>query len=380
MVPPGREAAFAEGLELLEAGGTLQRRGQVVCVDGTIHWIHVHAAPFRNADGQMDGFIASLRVIDDEVAAETAAAEARRRQARADALYRRSMESAAVGMCLARPEGQILQVNQALSDFFGYDADTLLQKTWMELTAQEYLQAELDHVADVVAGRTDNYRMVKQYVHADGHRLWGDLSVGCLRREDGSVEVLIKQIADITAQVNAEQRLERLARVDTLTGLANRGEVIARLESALEPTRGRQSHVGVLYCDVDGFKGINDTLGHGVGDVVLSTLASRIRHCVRDGDTVGRVGGDEILVLLPGLHNLDEVTRIAEKIRRQAGESLVAGAQTVTVTLSIGAVLATPGQTTSTVLARADAAMYQAKIHRNAVSSYTGTSPSQAPN
>jgi diguanylate cyclase (GGDEF)-like protein len=195
--------------------------------------------------------------------------------------------------------------------------------------------------------------------------------VGCLRHEDGSVEVSIAQIVDVTDQVAAERELQRLARIDLLTGLANRGEVIACLESALEPTRGPQSRWGVLFADVDGFKAINDTFGHVVGDMVLTTLASRIRHGVREGDFVGRMGGDEILVLLPGVHSIDEATRIAEKIRRHAAQPLHAAGHTIKVTLSIGAVLAAPGQTASTVLARADAAMYQAKTRRNAVVSFT---------
>ena len=181
IVPPSDRAAFAERIQLLEAGGTIQRRSQVISVDGITHWVHIHAAPFHDAAGHHVGFTAALRVIDNEVAAETAAETARVRQARADALHRRSMESAAVGMCLARPEGAFVEVNDALCEFFGYDAPTLLKKTWIELTAPEYLQADLDKVADLVAGRIDSYRMVKQYIHADGHRLWGDLSVGCLR-------------------------------------------------------------------------------------------------------------------------------------------------------------------------------------------------------
>jgi len=372
VVPPEDRPGFANRLAALARGESVMQRVRVVSRDGVTHWMHLHSRPFYDADGRWDGFIGSLRVIDEEVAAETAAEQARVQQARADALYRRSVESAAIGMCLARPEGPLLEVNEALCEFFGLDTETLLQKTWMELTAPEYLQADLQNVADLEAGRSDSYRMVKQYVHSDGHKLWGDLSVGCIRRADGSVEVLIKQITDITAQVAAEQQLERLARVDTLTGLANRGEVIARMESALEVTEGSQSYLGVLFCDVDGFKGINDKLGHAAGDTVLSTLASRIRHCVRDGDTVGRMGGDEILVLMPGMPSIDQVTRVAEKIRRHAADPLRVAGQSITVTLSIGAVLATSGQTTSAVLARADSAMYAAKTRRNAVRTFPG--------
>lgn len=505
IVPPEERELQVENTKVVNAGGVGQMRHRVQAMDGTIHWVHVHARPFYASDGREDGITAALRVIDDEVAAEKAAREARAGQARADALYRqsmdnaavgmcladlegnfvevneslceffgydaatlrqmtwqkltaadyleadlanrakvlaghidsyrmvkqfihadghplwgdlavscvrdaagqvevfigqitditaevqareqleqararqahadalylRSMESAAVGMCLARPEGAFLRVNEALCQFFGYDEETLLKKTWIELTAPEYLQVDLDKVAEMVAGRIDSYRMVKQYIHAEGHRIWGDLSIGCLRNPDGSIEVTIGQIVDVTAQMETEQQLERLARVDPLTGLVNRREALAGMETALEPTEGPPSHLGVLFADIDGFKGINDKLGHAAGDVVLKTIASRIRHCVRDSDTVGRMGGDEILVLLPGMPDIDRVTRVAEKIRRHAAEPIRVGGQAITVTLSIGAVLAAPGQTTSTVLARADSAMYTAKAQKNAVASFS---------
>ncbi len=184
----------------------------------------------------------------------------------------------------------------------------------------------------------------KPYVDADGHT---DGLIGALRIVDDRVEV--------------EQQLERLARFDALTGLANRGEAIARLEAALEHPQALGVHLGILFCDVDRFKDINDTWGHGVGDVVLATLAARIRECVRQGDTVGRTGGDEILVVLPGLRGIDQLRTISEKIRARAAEPINESGRQIHATLSIGATLAVPGETVSSVIARADTAMYQAK-------------------
>lgn len=367
IVPPDDWSAFAERQAILARGGSVQQRVRIVSLHSGAHWMHLHSRPFYDADGRQDGFIASLRLIDDEVAAERAVEDARRAQARADAIYRRSMESAATGMCLVRPEGAFVQVNQALCEFFGYSADELLQKTWIELTAPEYLQADFAKAADLMAGKVNSFRTIKQYIHADGHRIWADQSVGSVRRSDGSIEVNVVQIVDITAQVEAEEMLERMARFDSLTGLANRAEVIARLESALETSHDPGSQPGVLFCDVDHFKGINDTYGHAVGDVVLSTIATRIGQCVRAGDTVGRTGGDEILVLLPGLHNLDEATRIGETIRSHVARPIVAFGQTINVTVSIGAALSAAGETAKDFVARADEAMYEAKARRDAV-------------
>jgi diguanylate cyclase (GGDEF)-like protein/PAS domain S-box-containing protein len=185
---------------------------------------------------------------------------------------------------------------------------------------------------------------------------------------DGNTDGLIAALRIVDDEVEAEQRLEQLARFEMLTGLANRAEAIARLEAvqALPPVPG--THLGILYCDVDHFKDINDTWGHGVGDTVLTTLAARICECVRPDDTVGRTGGDEILVLLPGVHNLDEAALIAEKIRCRVAEPIREAGQTIHVTLSIGATIALSGEPVAAITARADAAMYQAKMgNRNTV-------------
>jgi diguanylate cyclase (GGDEF)-like protein/PAS domain S-box-containing protein len=178
----------------------------------------------------------------------------------------------------------------------------------------------------------------------------------------GNTDGLIAALRIVDDQVEAEQRLERLARFDALTGLVNRAEAIDRLESALAQPQSFGTHVGVLFCDVDHFKDINDTWGHGIGDFVLATLAARIRDSVRQGDTVGRTGGDEILVVLPGIHSIDEVAEIAESIRRDAAEPIQVSGNTICATLSIGATIALPGEPVSSILARADAAMYQAKL------------------
>jgi diguanylate cyclase (GGDEF)-like protein len=152
-----------------------------------------------------------------------------------------------------------------------------------------------------------------------------------------------------------------LARFDTLTGLANRAEAISRLELALAHPPADGTHLGILFCDIDHFKTINDTWGHGIGDAVLTTVAARICESVRHGDTVGRTGGDEILVVLPDVHSIDEVARIGEEIRFRAAEPIHESGATIHVTLSIGATVADPGESVSSITARADAAMYQAK-------------------
>lgn len=255
VVPAEDQAAFAERLAILAAGGTVQQRVRVISIDGVVHWVHLRSTPFYDTDGRMDGFTASLRVIDAEVAAEQALDEARRQRAKADALYRRSIESSAVGMCLARPTGAFLVVNDALCQFFGYDEQTLLTKTWIELTAPDYLQADLDKVADMVAGRIESYRMTKQFIHADGHRIWGDLSVGCLRNPDGSVETSIGQIVDITDEIETRQKLEQARQQQAASDALEQGLIAQSIiPTCIATLDGRFTMVNEAMCEMFGYK------------------------------------------------------------------------------------------------------------------------------
>lgn len=182
-------------------------RGRVRAVDGTSRWVHVYAKTFYESNGNPDGYTASLRVIDDEVRARDEADEARRQRAQANTRYRRLMDNSAIGMALLSPDGRFEVVNRSICDFFGYDAETLRTRSWQELTAADYLEADLDKVGHMLAGRIDTYRMTKQYIHADGRLIWGDLSVSCLRKPNGEVENFVSQIIDITNEVRARQQI-----------------------------------------------------------------------------------------------------------------------------------------------------------------------------
>ncbi len=208
IVPPQDRPAQMARLRELARDGNLVARGRVLGTDGTLHWVRLHATTFHDANGNPDGITASFRIVDAEVEAMRAADEARLQQAETDARYRKLTEHSAVGMCLVTPHnGRYEVVNQALCDFHGYDADAMLAKTWQELTAAEYLEADQDNVHDLLAGRLDSYRMTKQYIHADGHLIWGDLTVSCVRNPRGEVEHLIAQIIDVTAEVEARSRV-----------------------------------------------------------------------------------------------------------------------------------------------------------------------------
>ncbi len=229
---------------------------------------------------------------------------------------------------------------------------------------------DLDAVATVLQRIATGESVLQRFRvrAADGGYHWVDGHGKPYIDAEGNTDGLIAALRIVDDRVQVEQQLERLARFDTLTGLANRAEALERLQSALESPPAPGTHLGILFCDVDHFKDINDTWGHGMGDAVLTTLAARIRDSVRQGDTVGRTGGDEILVVLPGLRSIDEIARIGEKIRCRTAEPIQLSGNTICATLSIGAAIALTGEPASSLTARADAAMYRAKSgDRNAV-------------
>ena len=170
---------------------------------------------------------------------------------------------------------------------------------------------------------------------------------------------------DVTGRHRAAQELDRRARTDDLTKLLNRKEVLERIERLATQTVRTGTGLAILFCDFDKFKEINDVYGHTAGDEVLRVMADRIRGCLRTTDDLAaRIGGDEMLVVLHGVHNLDNAANVAEKLRVSAMEPIPIPGGEVNTTLSIGVTLAIPGETIDALVARADAAMYEAKKTR----------------
>jgi diguanylate cyclase (GGDEF)-like protein/PAS domain S-box-containing protein len=169
---------------------------------------------------------------------------------------------------------------------------------------------------------------------------------------------------DVTDRVRIRRRLAREARSDALTGLVNRVGLAEAARAMFErsPREGRR--IGILYCDLDGLKTINDTYGHEWGDRVLRAVAERIAGTVRSGDIAARVGGDEFVVIADGILDDDAVVGLATKLADAVTQPVHHGAHTVTPTLSIGLALADRGEDVAAALRRADAALYERKRAR----------------
>lgn len=194
---------------------------------------------------------------------------------------------------------------------------------------------------------------------ANGEVHWLEVHSSPCRTADGRIDSLIAAMRVIDVEVLAEQSLERRARIDDLTGLVNRKELLDRLGALVA---NGEPGIAVLWCDIDRFKGTNDTHGHAAGDAVLEALGERIRGCLPSPDDLGaRIGGDELMVVLRRMHDLDGAAQVAERLRAVAAAPIPFADGAIGVTLSIGVTLAVLGETVDAILARADNAMYQAK-------------------
>ena len=269
--------------------------------------------------------------------------------------------------------GHVLWVSPSVASVLGGEVEGWTGVAIRELVHPDDL-ARYEQLRDVVQrGGVAHERL--RVLSTSGNYLWVEVRAKEFIDAFGLRDGVIAAVRPADEAVRTEDRLQRLASFDSLTGLANRGEVIRRLRSverrlhAEADAAGRApTEVAVLFCDVDHFKQVNDTYGHSVGDAVLRLLAQRMTAVCREGDIVARLGGDELLVVLEGVHDLAEAERFALLLSGSVSRPIVVSHHVLHVTLSIGVTLVRPSDCTETLIDRADRAMYEAKQHgRNRV-------------
>ena len=203
--------------------------------------------------------------------------------------------------------------------------------------------------------------------------VWLQANVTLIRGPAGAPLYLMVQALDITARKRMEYELEHRALHDDLTGLPNRALLNDRLEQALAVTGRTGGHIGVVFLDVDGFKNVNDALGHGTGDNLLVELGHRLCMAVRPDDTVARFGGDEFVILCADV-TIESMELLAARIGAALSERFTVGGKDVEVHASLGITLSAPESTPQSLLSEADAAMFRAKeLGRNQVAVFDDT-------
>ncbi len=265
------------------------------------------------------------------------------------------------GIMVTDIRGVILRVNQAFCEITGYRSEEVVGMTPLQLRPRQ--QGD------------DFYREILEAVDKNGfwqgeawsRRKNGEiypqwLSISSVRNEAGEVMRYIGIFSDITEKKLSEDRIHRLAHYDVVTELPNRALFMERLSQAVIQAERHHCSLAVLFLDLDGFKLINDTLGHHAGDQVLQQVAKRLLEQVRKGDTVARLGGDEFVLLLNELRQRDDAVPIAENLLEVLAQPYQVEGQEVDMSASIGiSVFPGDGESADVLVKHADTAMYRAK-------------------
>ncbi|MCG7576793.1 MULTISPECIES: GGDEF domain-containing protein [unclassified Halomonas] len=266
-------------------------------------------------------------------------------------------------------EHRILFVSDACESLLGYRADELIGTLITRYMHPEDVAMTHASIKRVMNGQPHlDFR--NRYLHKSGsvvHILWS-------ARWSEEEQVRIGVARDITPQVQAEEELRFLAHHDPLTKLTNRSLFYDRLASALTTARRYQARLALLFLDVNDFKSINDVHGHAAGDAVLCEIARRLSSCVRDTDTVARMGGDEFTILLTDLHSKEAaMEKAAQLLDELSSNESVSTLCMGMPSCSVGvAVYPEDGQDANTLLRHADVNMYRMKKQR--VRAYSGAS------
>ncbi len=237
------------------------------------------------------------RIDSERLSSQRAAIERERTMIQA---HYRLLADNAIDTVLHLRGTEIVWISPSVEESFGDTAEQWVGSDILQRIHPDDLDPVIAGLGEIAEGKSATARA--RLSTADGGYHWVEGRGKQYVDDEGKIDGVLAAFRIIDNQVEKERKLEHLVKFDELTGLTSRAETVARFDAALNNSRRPGLHLGVLFCDVDHFKNINDTWGHAVGDAVLSTLASRIRDCIRSGDTVGRIGGDEMLVLLHEMH------------------------------------------------------------------------------
>jgi diguanylate cyclase (GGDEF)-like protein/PAS domain S-box-containing protein len=317
-----------------------------------MRWWQIRTRGIQGRDGALEKVIGTVVDVTERHRSEAALREAEER-------FRLGFERGAIATAMLDLDGIITSVNPVLCQLLGRNPDEVIGHEARDFVHPD--EETIPIMMRVEEGDSDRSSFERRFVRPDGVDLWGVVNLALVRHDDGNPAYLYAQVQDITERKAAEQALEHMALHDPLTGLPNRMLLGDRLEGALARSRRYGRRAAIVFGDIDRFKLVNDTLGHGAGDQLLVEVARRLQAGTRVSDTVGRFGGDEFVMICEDVGLLADAGEIGRRMTALFEVPFRIDGQSLYVTISCGIVLAGEDDTPATCLRDADAAMYRAK-------------------
>ena len=320
---------------------------------GAPEFLQIHYLPDRDETGQVTGVYG---LVMDRT-------EQRRAQERIEASERQLRavtDNLPVLISYVDADETLRFMNGTFHEWLGIDLDKAINRPLADVVGAEHYAARREHLRAAFAGQRVEFEVVSPTL--TGPRNLQTVYIPDLR-EDGTARGIFTLATDVTALKTVEAELQRLARIDTLTGLANRRQFDELLEQSLARYRRAKRPLALIFLDIDHFKTINDTHGHGVGDAVLKEFAARLQASLRETDVAARQSGDEFVVVLDGLVTSEEAVGVATKLLQAIRAPMAIGELALDVTASMGLAWLDGAIEIDAkgLMLRADRALYRAK-------------------
>ncbi|MCH2427198.1 MAG: EAL domain-containing protein [Acidimicrobiales bacterium] len=339
-------------LPAVRTGGTW--RGELRLVgDGRTVPVSAVLVAHRDAEGAVDAISMMARDLTDLHAAQQRVEASEMRLA---AL----VEHASDLVCVIGEDGRIIYASPAVARILGREAHAMEGVPVAELVHPDDLGELVERADEVVARPGMSPAFEARVAHAEGG--WRHMEIVATNLlGNPAVAGVVVNARDVTERVEVAAQLEERAFHDELTGLPNRALLLDRLQDALHRSARHDRMVGVLFLDLDRFKVVNDSLGHGAGDDLLREAARRLLRTVRPGDMVARLGGDEFVVVIGDMVRTTDALAAAERVRTALARPMQLGSDSTVVSASVGIAVAHGSETPADLLRDADTAMYRAK-------------------